>query len=256
MGNVFVRIIVCLFLVSYCRAQETKGTDGDDSLVVEAISGEPQIEQDYRAAGTGATGPNGETLRADDPDDPLDPVTDTYFPAQPYDDMKSIMLGKAGADEFLIQTYISGKVDIVAQHVNDDDTINWGMNNVAGENDNAHDHWVEYFGLVQINDYTEDDGDTIRVRGHTVALNSLVVSDGDTYIIVQSQQGDGGGAHDEDILGYIVVRDAELNEDDIEFDRQDDGIVATFTEFLVLVDYYEAIAGTVKNNKTTVKRRP
>lgn len=36
-----------------------RGTRGADTLYAHAISGEPQIAQDYAAAGTGATGPNG-----------------------------------------------------------------------------------------------------------------------------------------------------------------------------------------------------
>lgn len=253
------KLLICLGLVvpvvcAVAYADVTKGTDGNDDLVVHAISGEPEIAQNYEAAGTGATGPNGETLRADDADDPLDPLTRTYFPGHPYDDAKTVMVGKGGADEFLIRTYISGKPAIVARHVNDDDTVNW--NAVAGENDNAHDHWVDYFGTVQINDFNADEGDTIRVQGHTVTLKSLDVVEGDTYIVVYSQQGNGGGAHDEDVLGYIIVRDAELTEDDITFTKTNDGITETFSEFLLLVDYYDAIYEELKKrNSNTIKRR-
>ncbi len=246
---------VGLVATASLMAATVKGTSGNDGLVVHAVSGEPTISQDYRAAGTGATGPNGETLRADDANDPVDPVTDTYFTAHPYDDAKSIMLGKAGADEFLVRTYISGKPAIVARNADADGVINWNGNGVAGENDNVHDHWVDYFGTVQINDYNADEGDTIRVQGHTVALNSITVLDGDTMIVVQSQQGNGGGAHDEDILGYIIVRDAELNEGDITFTKTNDGIVETVEEFEALVAYYDALAETLKGNKKTVKRR-
>jgi hypothetical protein len=56
-----------------------RGTRGADTLYAHAISGEPAIAQDYEAAGTGATGPNGETLRADDPNDPVQAATRTYF---------------------------------------------------------------------------------------------------------------------------------------------------------------------------------
>ena len=48
-------------------------------------------------------------------------------------DAKVNIVGKGGADEFLVRTYISGKPDIVARHVGDDDVVNW--NGVAGENE-------------------------------------------------------------------------------------------------------------------------
>ncbi|MFM8724381.1 MAG: hypothetical protein ACKON9_04565, partial [Planctomycetaceae bacterium] len=171
-----------------------RGTRGADTLYAHAISGEPQIAQDYAAAGTGATGPNGETLRADDPGDPIQTATRTYFAGQTYDDHLKTMIGGQGPDKFIIKTYISGKPAIVAKHVNDDGTINWGA--VAGENQHVHDHWTEFIGYVQINDFSRQQGDTLQVRGHTESLKSLEVIDGDTLIVVQSQQGNGGGAHD------------------------------------------------------------
>lgn len=79
-----------------------------------------------RGADTGATGPNGETLRADDPGDPIQAATRTYFAGQTYDDHLKTMIGGQGPDKFIIKTYISGKPAIVAKHVNDDGTINWG----------------------------------------------------------------------------------------------------------------------------------
>ena len=215
---------------------DIKGTKGDDNLVAHAVLGEAKIAQDYESAGTGATGPNGEELRADDENDPLQ-GEDTYFAGQPfntYGDYIS-MRGKRGADEFLIRTYISGKPDIVAKHVDENDVINWNGNGVAGENNNVHDHWVEYFGKVVIRDYKPGQGDTIRVQGHTVALNSITQKGKHVHIVVQSQQGNGGGAHDEDILGLIVVRRANVDDVEVTFTHTNDGIVETYTEFEELV---------------------
>jgi hypothetical protein len=73
-----------------------KGGKADDVLIAYAISGEPAIAQDYEAADTGAKGPNGETLRADDPDDPVQEATRTYFPGQSYDDHLKTMIGGKG----------------------------------------------------------------------------------------------------------------------------------------------------------------
>jgi hypothetical protein len=126
---------------------------------------------------------------------------------------------------------------------------------VAGENTSVHDHWTEYFGYVQINDFDAAEGDALQVRGHTVSLNSLEVIDGNTVIVVQSQQGNGGGAHDEDLLGVIIVKDAELTEDDVEFTSTNDGIVATMTEFIALVEYYDEVAAGLRGNNLIVKRR-
>lgn len=230
-----------------------KGGKADDVLIAYAISGEPAIAQDYEAADTGARGPNGETLRADDPDDPVQEATRTYFPGQSYDDHLKTMIGGKGADRFVVQTFISGKPEIVKRHVNAEGTIDWG--GVAGENNNVHDHWVDYFGFVQINDFRPEEGDTLEVRGHTVSLNSLEVIDGNTLIVVQSQQGNNGGAHDEDILGYIIVKDIEMDEGDITFTSTNDGIVQSIKEFEELVDYYYDLAAALKDGKLIVKRR-
>jgi len=249
--------VLTLFSFAVVSAQSVyiKGTDGDDNLVTHAISGEPPIAQDYEAAGTGATGPNGETLRADDPNDPVISVTRTYFPGHPYIDPEVKMKGRDGADEFLIRTYISGKPAIVARNADPDTgVIDWSGNGVAGENDNVHDHWVDYFGTVKIKDFDAGEGDTIRVQGHTVALNAIEVLGDDTLIVVQSQQGNGGGAHDEDILGYIIVEDAALTADDVTFTHTNDGLTETLDEFLALVAYYEVAAESLRGNQTRVNR--
>ena len=46
--------------------------------------------------------------------------------------------------------------------------IHW--HGVAGENDNLHDHWVEAIGNETITDFNRDEGDVIKLTGHTVAL--------------------------------------------------------------------------------------
>jgi hypothetical protein len=199
-----------------------RGTRGADTLYAHAISGEPAIAQDYEKAGTGVTGPNGETLRADDQNDPVLAATRTYFAGQTYDDHLKTMIGGQGADKFIIKTYISGKPAIVAKHVNADGTINWG--GVAGENQNVHDHWTEFIGYVQINDFSRQQGDSLQVRGHTVALKSLEVINGDTFIVVQSQQGN-------------------------------DGIAKTWTDFQNLVAYYDLLADTLTDGQLIVRRR-
>ncbi|MEY3458142.1 MAG: hypothetical protein RL215_1299 [Planctomycetota bacterium] len=229
-----------------------RGTKGADTLYAHAISGEPAIVQDYENFQT-ATGPNGETLRGDDPGDPVQGATRTYFRGQSYDDHLKTMIGGQGADKFIIKTYISGKPAVVARHVNDDGTINWG--GVAGENEFVHDHWTEFIGYVQINDFSRQQGDQIQVRGHTVALKSITVVNGDSLVVIQSQQGNGGGAHDEDVLGYIVVKGVALTAADIQFVGTNDGIAKTWQDFQNLVLYYDVLADSLQPGELIVKRR-
>lgn len=230
--------LMLLLFPRYFNVEKVNGTGGDDNLVVHAVLGEPTIYQDYEAAGTGATGENGETLRADDENDPVNPGTRTYFPKLPEFDVLHHMKGKGGADEYLIRTYISGKPAIVGRHVGDGGVIDW--EGVAGENDNVHDHWVDFAGLIYINGFKRKQGDTIRVQGHTVSLKSITRFLNYSIITIESQQGDGGGAHDEDMLAHIIVRGDRVKESDIEFTRENDGIARTYTEFLALAALYEA----------------
>ncbi|CAN0601491.1 unnamed protein product, partial [Ectocarpus sp. 12 AP-2014] len=91
--------------------------------------------------------------------------------------------------------------------------------------------------------------DTISVIGHTTNVEvdyQTIDTDGDgidddavSLITLYSQQGNGGGAHDEDYLGYIVVHGDRVEEDDIETDAGAHyGIVDT------IGDIQEAIAPT------------
>ncbi|MDD9923878.1 MAG: LamG domain-containing protein, partial [Boseongicola sp.] len=76
--------------------------------------------------------------------------------------------------------------------------------------------------------FNKEEGDTISVIGHTTNIEvdyRTIDADGDgvdddavSVITVYSQQGNGGGAHDEDYLGYIVVHGDRVEEDDITTD--------------------------------------
>ena len=98
---------------------------------------------------------------------------------------------------------LNAKHEILDKHTRDDGSINWRK--VAGENDNVHDHWVEGIGNDTILDFSKQDGDKIDIRGHTVEIASITYGEDDggdySLIALRSQQGDGGGAHDEDPLG-------------------------------------------------------
>lgn len=149
-----------------------------------------------------------------------------------------ILVGGAGKDTFVFNALINAKRDIILEHVNDDRTINWA--GVAGENDELHDHWVDSFGIDVIADFKAGE-DKIAILGHTtepVITRQLVDTNGDgegdelvSIITVYSQQGNNGGAHDEDLIGQIVVYGDLVTEDDIIHSKKlTDGIVETVDE--------------------------
>ena len=98
---------------------------------------------------------------------------------------------------------------------------------MAGENDDVHMHWVEGIGNAIIRDYSNQDGDQIIIRGHTVEIASITYGEdegGDfSLVTLRSQQGNGGaggantatGAHDEDPLGSIKIYGDKVTENDI-----------------------------------------
>ncbi len=158
-----------------------------------------------------------------------------------------VLVGGAGADTFQFETLINGKKDIILEHVNDDRTIDWM--GVAGENTYIHDHWVDGIGIDVIADFNKAEDDTISIKGHTTQIEvdyHTIDTDGDgvdddavSLITLYSQQGNGGGAHDEDYLGYVVVHGDRVEEDDIETDA---GVAYGIVE--TVDDIQEAVAPT------------
>ncbi len=150
-----------------------------------------------------------------------------------------VLVGGAGADQFKFETLINGKKDILVEHTMDNRMIHW--HGVAGENTYIQDHWVDSFGIDVIADFSVEEGDTISVIGHTTNIKidyDTVDTNGDgvdddmvSIITAYSQQGNGGGAHDEDYLGYIVVYGDKVTEDMVETDAGAHyGIVDTIDE--------------------------
>lgn len=213
-----------------------EGGDGDDVLLSRSDTGEQRAGQ----------------LVLDDPSRPeggsIDPE---YLKLADWIDQDivgdDVLVGGAGADKFQFETLINGKKDILAEHTNDDGTIRW--HGVAGENTYIHDHWVDGIGVDVVADFNKAEGDSISVIGHTTEVEvdyHTIDTDGDgidddavSLITLYSQQGNGGGAHDEDYLGYIVVHGDRVEEDDIETDAGAHyGIVDT------IHDIQEAVAPT------------
>ncbi|MGF1455500.1 MAG: calcium-binding protein [Alphaproteobacteria bacterium] len=200
------------------------GGAGNDVLIAASDGGEPVVAQNYNPN----QGRNGE----------IDPTTNTLYPNQPFiaDDM---LVGGAGADLFLIKPQINAKADIIAKHTDDDGRIDWA--DVAGENGNIHDHWVDRIATDTIVDFSRAEGDQIFVYGHTAAISVThddVDGDGDQESIIEviSDQPN-GGAHDNDKLGYVIVNGDRITEDDVEVNRPPTyGVVETIGEILEAVN--------------------
>ncbi|MDY7024322.1 MAG: autotransporter outer membrane beta-barrel domain-containing protein, partial [Cyanobacteriota bacterium] len=162
-----------------------EGNNGDDRLISRSDAGEPEIAQDPNAA--------------------------RVYRDQPYTKANDTLVGGEGADTFFFNPLINAKPEIIAKHV-DQDTgdITWGMNGVAGENNNVHDHWVDSIGDDVIRDYQKDQGDRIQINGHTTEVEGIeyrdIDGDGTEESVIQliSNQG-GAGAHDGDLLGTVTV---------------------------------------------------
>ncbi len=128
-----------------------------------------------------------------------------------------LLAGGQGRDLFQFNFLLNAKEEILEKHTRSDGSINW--RGVAGENDNVHDHWVEGIGNDTILDFSKQDRDKIVLRGHTVEIAGIEQGEDDggqfSLISVRSQQGDGGGAHDEDSLGTVKVYGDVVTKDDI-----------------------------------------
>ncbi|MEM1397014.1 MAG: calcium-binding protein, partial [Pseudomonadota bacterium] len=130
-----------------------------------------------------------------------------------------IISGGQDRDVFTFNFLLNATEEIRAEHTRADGSINW--RGVAGENDAVHLHWVEGIGHDVVLDYSNQDGDKIVLRGHTVEIASVEhvensgPEDDYTLITVRSQQGDNGGAHDEDPLGSVKVFGDAVEIDDI-----------------------------------------
>ncbi len=184
-------------------AQTVDAGAGRDTIVLYSDGGEPDPAQTEGAAG-----------RVNPPVDPAE--------------ANDVVSGGQGRDVFKFKLLLNATDEVKAEHTRADGSVNWRR--VAGENDDAHAHWVEGIGDDVIKDYSNQDGDQIVIRGHTVEIADISYGEdegGDYSLIsLRSQQGDGGaggantatGAHDEDPLGSIKVYGDKITEDDIKLE--------------------------------------
>lgn len=209
----------------------------------------------------------------EDPNGEISPTTQTFWQGQPFspvlnggancplceDGAPMTVVCKDGEPDIIIITVmLDGKPEIVQQHVGADGTIDW--DGVAGENNAAHDHWPNAFGIVTIENF-DNAQDRVIVTGHTVTATTHFrpeqiegnedwewfrpdqfgeIDMAAESVLVYSQQGQGGGAHDEDCLGLIQFPGlGEVN--DVETIGANVGICETFVEFIQFAEYYQAI---------------
>ena len=159
------------------------------------------------------------------------------------------LIGGSGTDTFEWRLAINASKAIVDKHTDDDGVINWGMNGVAGENTNYHDHWVDGIGKDKILDFsgTGGEGDQIIIDGHTVKAMIIKESKEISIIGIYSDQGAdgerGNGAHDLDILGTIdVYHDGNFSfENDVTIKANDYGAYGNNTGISDLIDNTEAL---------------
>ncbi|MEM8698624.1 MAG: calcium-binding protein, partial [Pseudomonadota bacterium] len=184
------------------------GGDGNDVLISRSDAGEQRIGQ---LAFNNPTRP-----------DPDNEVNQARQKLKGYEDQPlegdDILVGGRGEDLFLITPLLNAKAEILHKHTRADGSINWA--GVAGENNELHDHWVDAFGIDVIADFRAHE-DTIAIIGHTASdirvryVNVDTDAQLETLITVYSNQHGNGGAHDDDLLGQLVVHGDLVDLEDI-----------------------------------------
>ena len=194
------------------------GGNGDDVLI-------DRMGKDWLDGGAG----NDRLIVRSDAGTPDQKLADADFSALNLNKWTDRLTGGTGADEFHFIYEMNTANAVAARNLNPDGTVNWM--DVARENANPHDHWVDWGGLDKIDDFSFIDGDSIIIEGHTAAVQIAYLDtdndgqDDSTMITVYSDQasqmaamGMGGQpmAHDQDLLGFIFVDDAILMESDLD----------------------------------------
>ncbi len=185
------------------------GGAGDDVLVSTGDGGEPEP---FRYPGSGQDG--------------------TVYDQPAFAGASDTLIGGAGHDTFRFLTLIDARPHILAEHTGYGHAhhfqphdmmgmfdlsmgprayVDWTGGGVAGENQTNHDHWVDGLGDEVIADFNAAE-DTIEILGHTTLVFEVAHMDSNSdgladysVIHVYSNQGNGGGAHNRDMLGTVTV---------------------------------------------------
>ena len=121
------------------------------------------------------------------------------------------LVGRKGADQFIFALELDGKKEFLDKHTQADGRINGEA--LANENNNSHDHWLESIGNDRIKNFNLDQGDKIRIAGHTVDLFKIEQKGNDYIVNLRANQGNAdqknpNGAHDGDLVGTITLTGA------------------------------------------------
>ena len=126
----------------------------------------------------------------------------------------NVRLGK-GADTLSIISELGARPEILTKHTGGDGKING--RGVAGENNQALDHWAGTFGFINVRDFNASE-DTLEILGHTIALGESFTKNGHFYQAVYSEQNANdqsgpraGAAHDDTLLGVIRFQGGAKN---------------------------------------------
>ena len=87
-----------------------------------------------------------------------------------FDSRTTVRLGR-GADTLSIISELDGRPNIMAKHTGANGKVNG--RGVAGENNQALDHWAGTFGYVNVRDFNAGE-DTLEILGHTTTLGERI----------------------------------------------------------------------------------
>lgn len=124
-----------------------------------------------------------------------------------------------GADTVSLVSELGATPEVIAKHTRANGKVNG--KGVAGENDQAFDHWAGVFGYVNIVDFDATE-DTLELAGHTTTLGESFTKNGHFFQTVYSEQNAddksgprAGAAHDDTFLGLIKFKDGAPDADAI-----------------------------------------
>ncbi|MEM7770731.1 MAG: hypothetical protein AAF327_09490 [Cyanobacteria bacterium P01_A01_bin.37] len=124
-----------------------------------------------------------------------------------------------GADRLSLVSELGATPDVIEKHTGAGGRVDG--KGVAGENNQAYDHWAGVFGFVNIANF-DPNNDTLELAGHTTTLGKSFTKNGHFFQTVYSEQNANnktgpraGAAHDDTFLGLLKFRNGASSADDI-----------------------------------------